>query len=308
MREEMLRTVTDSLKWLVFKLDGRSVARLYDLHVVSEDTVRDLLNIVRGLRLENLNKNGINFPAVDLGDKTRKVSFQVTTEKEARKLQDSLDTFHGHNLDADYDHLFFLILGKKQKKYSTVKSPRIVFNPKEHVLDIDDLIREACALPDAQLVNVVAILKAAGLGVSKAHDSDAQAFKKLHAHFDRDAFKHHWHQEGSIAGFEAALTDLTELLSKGSVQGQRITKPIYQFGPEVENGLQAIKNALGQLRAAFNGCANSGEIQRDPQFACFRKRETADKINAAKLKVLEAVNKVGDQYALRPIMMNNPHE
>lgn len=305
MRDEFLRTITDGLKWLVFKLDGRSVARLYDLHVVSEDSVKDLLNCLRGLNLENLNKAGVNFPAIDLGDKKRRLSFQVTTEKAASKLQQSLDTFHKHNLDADYDQVCFLILGKKQKKYSTVKSSRIAFDPNQHVLDIDDVIREAAALSDPQLANMVAIIKAAGLEVSKAQDSDAQAFKKLHAFFDRDALKHLWHQEGSIAGFEAALTDLTELLGKGTVRGQQITKPIYQFSPDLDKDLNAIKNALGELRAAFNECVNSGEIQRDPQFAYFKKPETTVRMNAAKLKVLEAVNKVGDRYALQRIRMNH---
>jgi len=77
MRDDLIRTVTDGLKWLVHKLDGRSVARLYDLHVVSEDFVKNFLNGLRGLNLENLNEGGVNYPAVDLGDKFQRLCFQV---------------------------------------------------------------------------------------------------------------------------------------------------------------------------------------------------------------------------------------
>lgn len=306
MRDEMIRTITDGLKWLVFKLDGRSVARLYDLHVVSEDSVKDLLNCLRCLNLENLNKGGVNFPAIDLGDKAQRLSFQITTEKAAIKLQSSLETFHRHKLDVDYDQVFFLILGKKQKKYSAVKSSGIVFDSSKHVLDIDDLIREAASLPDGQLASMVAIIKAAGLEVSKAQDTDEQAFKKLHAHFDRDALKHLWHQEGSIAGFEAALTDLTELLGQGTVRSQRITKPVYQFARELEKDLAAIKSALSELRAKYNEHVYTKEIRPADGVAFFKDAETPVRLNAAKLKVIEAVNRMGSRYSLQPIRMNNP--
>lgn len=305
MRDEMIRTVTDGLKWLVFKLDGRSAARLYDLHVVSEDSVKDLLNCLRGLNLENLNKGGVNFPAIDLGDKARRLSFQVTSEKSASKLQGSLDTFHRHKLDTDYDQVFFLILGKKQKKYSTVRSARITFDPKRHVLDIDDVIREASALRDLQLDNIVAIIKAAGLEVPRPQDSDEQAFRKLHSNFNRDALKHSWRQEGKYPRFEVALEELTELLGQGTLCGQRITKPIYQFAPDLYKDLTAIKDALSELRAMYYKHVNTNEIRPADNIAFFKDAETPIRLNAAKLKIIEAVNRMGNRYSLQPIRMND---
>lgn len=114
MRDDLIRTVTDGLKWLVHLLDGRSVARLYDLTVVSEDFVKHFLNSLRGLNLENLNEGGVNFPAIDLGDKARRLSFQVTTEHGATKIQSTLDTFEKHKLNADYDEVCVLVLGKSR--------------------------------------------------------------------------------------------------------------------------------------------------------------------------------------------------
>jgi hypothetical protein len=307
MRDNLVRTVTDGLKWLVHLLDGRSVARLYDLHVVSEDSVKEFLNCLRRLDLENLNKGGVNFPAIDLGDKARRLSFQVTTENSAKKIQGSFNTFHKHGLGTDYDEVFFLILGRKQKKYSTIRPGPISFNPTRHIIDVADLIREATGVDNERLAHLAKIIQGAGLSVSAPQDSDEQAFRKIHFHFDRDALKHRWTQEGRITGFEAALNELTELLGKGSIQGKQITKPVYLFSDQkLSMELSGLKNALGNLKAAFNERVNSHEIRPGDEFAFFKDRQAAETMNAAKLRVLQEINKIGQRYSLPPISMNAP--
>jgi hypothetical protein len=155
------------------------------------------------------------------------------------------------------------------------------------------------------LENFARIVQGAGLEVSKSQDSDEVAFRKLHNQFNRDALKHLWHQEGSIGRFEIALTELTELLGKGTIQGRTITKPIYHFNPNLENDLNGIKSALSELRAAYFERVNSEEINPAIGAAYFKNAETPIKMNAAKKKVLDAVNKLGDRYSLPPIQMNN---
>jgi hypothetical protein len=308
MRDNLIRNIADGLKWLVHQLDGRSVARLYDLHIVSEDSVKEILNCIRDLQLENLNRDGMHFPAIDLGDKARRVSFQVTAEKGASKIQGCLNTFQKHKLEQDYDQVLFLILGKKQKKYSTIKSGVIAFDPTRHIIDVDDLIREASMLGDVQLAHLAKIIQDAGLSVRAPQDSDEQALRKIYFHFDRDALKHRWQQEGRITGFEVALTDLMELLGKGSIQGKQITKPAYLFSdPKLSMELSALKGALGNLKAAFNERVNSHEIRPGDEFVFFKDRQAAETMNAAKLRVLQEMNKIGQRFSLPPISMNSTH-
>src|SRR5947207_2146941 len=133
-REKSLKTVVDGISWLVSKLDGRAVARLYDLHGISEHFVNDFLNQLRALDLKNLNKGGQQHPAIDLGDTTRRIAFQVTTEKTSTKIQDSLKTFLDFSLNLQYDQVFFLILGEKQNTYS-IKTSLNGFDPAKHIID-----------------------------------------------------------------------------------------------------------------------------------------------------------------------------
>jgi hypothetical protein len=272
---------------------------------VSEDFFKEFLNSLRNLNLRNLNEGGVNFPAIDLGDKASRISFQVTTEHRANKIQSSLDTFRDHGLNTNYDQVFFLVLGKKQKQYTTIQSTVVSFIPARHVVDVADLIREAAALNNERLGLLAKIIEGAGLLVSAPRDSDEEAFRKIHSHFDRDALKHRWQQEGRITGFEAALFELTELLGKGTIQGKTITKPVYLFDSRLSDELTAVKNALGNLKAAFNERVNSHEIRPGDEFAFFKDRQAAEKMNLAKLKVLEAINKIGYRYSLPPISMND---
>ncbi len=302
-REQSLKIVVDGLSWLVSKLEGRGVARLYDLHGISEHFIKDFLNELRGLSLENLNRGGQQHPAIDLGDTTRRLAFQVTTEKTSTKIQDSLKTFFDHSLELKYDQVFFLILGEKQKTYS-IKTALNGFDPAKHIIDRNDLIREVSAADSHRLNRLAEIIQREGLLPNATSDTDQQAIQKIHLHFDRDALKHHWHQEGNIGKFADALEELTELLGTGCIKGVKITKPMHLFADEQDiHNLRRLKNALGELRAAFNERLNSDEIQPNG-FACFRDRKTADVMNAAKQQVLHAVNCLGGRYNLPAIFMN----
>src|SRR5712672_2691245 len=104
-RENLIKTVSDGLAMLVHLLEGRTAARLTDLNVVSENFVKDFLNDLRDLELRNLNADRQNQPAIDLGDKTRRVSYQVSTEYRTHDIQKKLDKFFTHNLDRDYDQI-----------------------------------------------------------------------------------------------------------------------------------------------------------------------------------------------------------
>src|SRR6266566_233105 len=158
MRENMIKAVTDGLTLLVHRIEGRAAARLYDLNIVSENFFKDLLNCLRNLALVNLNKTASNYPAIDLGDKTHRVSFQVTADRRTRKIQASIDTFLAHQLIDDYDEIYFLILGNKQKRYAGLNSGRLKFYPSRHILDIFDLIREAATASLDSLTHLASLI------------------------------------------------------------------------------------------------------------------------------------------------------
>jgi len=60
---------------------------------VAEDLSRSLLNEIYDYQLENLNYEKNNYPGIDLGDKENNIGFQVTSRRDIRKIQDSLEKF-----------------------------------------------------------------------------------------------------------------------------------------------------------------------------------------------------------------------
>lgn len=152
MRDNQVRNITDGLKLLEKYVEGRTIARLTDLNQVSEDFFKEFLNELKGLRLRNLNKDQNNHPAIDLGDTSNRICFQVTSDKSAAKIQYTIDKFVEYNLQADYDELYILTLQKKQSQYSTIDSKGTNFDPAQHVIDINSIIAEiSCGVPITKL-------------------------------------------------------------------------------------------------------------------------------------------------------------
>ena len=142
MRDDQIRRITDALSLLRHKIEGRSIARLTDINIVSEDFFSEFLNILRGLKLVNVNKQNSNYPAIDLADTENRIAFQITSKKSASKVQDTINKFVVHGLNSCFNELYVLILRDKQNQYSTIESKGTNFDPDKHVIDINTLIRE----------------------------------------------------------------------------------------------------------------------------------------------------------------------
>jgi hypothetical protein len=150
----------NSGKDLAFILEKISILRTYisssgklnrnDIHKQCENFVMELLNMAYGYDLENLNSVGDGKQvALDLGDKTNGIAFQVTSDKSLAKVDDALKKTIDNKLYECYPHVkFFMLLGK-QGSYAvkTDTHPHFKFSAKEDILDFDDLLRriESCS-------------------------------------------------------------------------------------------------------------------------------------------------------------------
>lgn len=108
---------------------------------MSENFYADLLNIVYGYQLENLNKYEKNNAAIDLGDVKSKVCIQVTSDNDSEKIKCTINKFIENKQYNVYDVLIILLLTKK-KKYSTKFETQNLFNfdKNKNILDYTDLI------------------------------------------------------------------------------------------------------------------------------------------------------------------------
>lgn len=120
---------------------------LTDINSDAEDFCCGLLSILLDAQLQNMNLLQMNFPAIDLADKNRRICIQVTSTEGAEKITHTLDRFFDHNLDKDYDRLIVMILGKK-KNYRTEfpQKDGFNFNPVHDIWDIQTLLTQIASL------------------------------------------------------------------------------------------------------------------------------------------------------------------
>lgn len=128
---------------------------LTDINSEAEDFCCGLLNIVLDAQLQNMNLLQMNFPAIDLADKSRRICVQVTSTAGAEKITHTLDRFFAHGLEKDYDRLIVMILGKK-KNYRTEfpQKKGFTFDHARDVWDIQKLLTQIAGLSMPMLEQV----------------------------------------------------------------------------------------------------------------------------------------------------------
>ena len=81
---------------------------LTDVNKRAEDFYREVLNVVEGLKLLNINIEEPNATAIDLGDKDARIAIQVTSTREIAKIRSTFDKFVSKELYKLYDKLIVL--------------------------------------------------------------------------------------------------------------------------------------------------------------------------------------------------------
>jgi len=139
-----LKRVGDCLGIWLGLIRSSNAIDFYDINRVSEDVASKLLNLVYDLELDNLNRITPNYPGIDLGDTKNGIAFQVTSRKDTEKIRENLKTFSEKYTNTFPNGIRFLILnfdkpGLNEEKYKKIYDG---FNPKSHILNDKDLLRE----------------------------------------------------------------------------------------------------------------------------------------------------------------------
>lgn len=123
-----------------------------DINHEAEDFYCGLLNAVFDWELSNLNALQMNFPAIDLADRKKRIAVQVTSTEDRKKVQDTLNRFFEKKLDKYFDRLIVLIIGKKPNSRGqfTLKG-ELDFEAKRDIWDTAALIRKIYALQEGKL-------------------------------------------------------------------------------------------------------------------------------------------------------------
>lgn len=155
LQEELQKKIIDFLAVLERSVEKRVLIGLLDQNLIAQSFIANFLNIIYGYNLINLDILDTSLetpqrkrPAIDLGDSYRKVAFQVTSTKKSEKIKETIETFVREKEYENFNHLKFLILGKKQKKYSQDFQTLglFEFEPQEDIIDFNDIVRKLPSL------------------------------------------------------------------------------------------------------------------------------------------------------------------
>ncbi|MFT4273637.1 MAG: SMEK domain-containing protein [Pantoea sp.] len=141
---DYLSSITSSLAYLSRCIETRASLNLNDLNIHSENFYKELLNLIYGYNLINLNSIEQNAASIDLADETLGLCFQVTSTNSIEKIKGTVDKFIKEDLHNKYKQLKILILTNK-KSYKTKEYGEIgafVLDIKKSVVDYKDIARD----------------------------------------------------------------------------------------------------------------------------------------------------------------------
>lgn len=155
LRERYINDVVNRLSWISTTVNLRNSLNLYDIDIHSESLFCELLNLVFGYHLENLNYAQKNYTSIDLGDRENRIAVQVTAQNTRTKIQETLDKFISNGYENEYDRLIVLIIGTKPKfKKPFITNCEFCFNITTDVWDITYLIDAISKKTDEQLSDI----------------------------------------------------------------------------------------------------------------------------------------------------------
>ncbi|WP_180103997.1 SMEK domain-containing protein [Acinetobacter sp. YH12134] len=138
--------IIDNLALISSQIKLRVGLNQNDLNLYLEDFCKELLNQIYDYNLVNLNSERSNEPGIDLGDKSRKIAYQITSTNKLDKIKKTLVKCSGR--EQEFNTINILILQPKQKSYSlkNLKNKRIFNFSEKNILDFTDLCREIITL------------------------------------------------------------------------------------------------------------------------------------------------------------------
>lgn len=303
-RESLIKQIASHLAYLSTSVEILGAMHFFDLNITAEHFFEKLLNQVYGYNLTNLNHSKLNSAAIDLADQSIKLAVQVTSDRNALKIQKTLDKFAKHGLGTTYKSLKILIIGKRTGTYSTVTVPSgVVFDGRDDVIDNKSLMHTVEKKTTTELQDILTLIESE---ISYRHPSmsvlgktDAEALADIRDHMDRPALQDPWHLENNYQAFGETITGLIELIKAGKWHGQLETKPLSQYTDRsLANQLNAIYSQLRALRLLFRTYVQTGEISLRDNTCNFRLPENAAAFDKLRNAINAGFNTIAKPYKL----------
>ncbi|MHC1732788.1 MAG: SMEK domain-containing protein [Bacteroidales bacterium] len=163
-RIEYINKIVKYASIFVHEVEGFNALNQYHINIHAESFLVPVLNEILGLSLENLNTTQRkNFPAIDLADFSKRVAFQITSSSTSEKIYDTLRTFFKHELNKNFDSIYFYIITHKKENLSEKKLNEIIpkgfaFTATDNIIDISDILKRIDAITSTSKIEHIAKL------------------------------------------------------------------------------------------------------------------------------------------------------
>lgn len=116
-RKDYMTEIRKLISFWMTEIAFENADTYYDINKVSEHLCRQLINLLYGYELIDLNKIKSNFPGLDIGDPIKsKIAYQVTSRTDREKINKSLKSVVSKNYHTTFsDGIKFLILNQGSK-------------------------------------------------------------------------------------------------------------------------------------------------------------------------------------------------
>lgn len=150
--------ITVTLTVFAQVVNSKNKLSLNDDSKWGEDFFKELLNLVCGYTLTNLNTAETNYAGIDLGDSNKKTCIQVTATNDSQKIKDTLAISDKYKRYEEYEHLIVLIIGYKKKYKAKFTTQFKQFDTENCIWDIRTLLAKIQEMDATEMKQVVDFL------------------------------------------------------------------------------------------------------------------------------------------------------
>ena len=155
VKGKAIKDINDILGGWIYSIKLNNSINLTDANIQAEDVVCGLLNRVYGWNLSNLNNLKKNYPGVDLGDFNTKTAAQVTSDRSAKKISETISKFDDNHLAESFQNLYILCLDvNAYKPRGDIKSQTINFSTDKNVITIKSLTEKINSLDEETIIDI----------------------------------------------------------------------------------------------------------------------------------------------------------
>lgn len=152
--------IEEKLNFLAFRIEGRGKLNILDVHLHSENFYLHLFNLLYSYKLDNLNDDLQNVPAIDLIDHENNTIIQVSATCTKQKIESSLKK----DIIKDYKHYSykFISISKDASdlRKQTISNPHnITFDPKKDIFDIKSILTYINTRSSQEMYNIYQFIK-----------------------------------------------------------------------------------------------------------------------------------------------------